>query len=531
VSRRKFSARKLKLDLTSSHARPHALILEQLRHHTINTYHQDDSIARTTMESTVKPGADLLWAFQLHREHRALSKRLTAVEASAAKQQDKITTSEQKLHTAQQERIDAIAERLRTVEDSDVSEQVAGLASELRGTRQQLEQVRDKASKDAIGKSEDRDAELQDKLGELSSGVVQLQIRVGHSESRLQRLIDDGVHAATDGLQVTSERHDDQIKRLSDELLGLERAQGQLRGLIENARQDHPVTPAIPAPTRSKTSKDAGQDTALSKSSRVVGGNGQRQHGREPILEGPGTEQEVVDPSATQLPANTTSPDAETSALPILPAVQKKPPGTNKRKKGFEKEISQLVHGDGLLTNAPILLESQDFGAATRGSKKLKVDVFEGRSLRSAFTKPGTQSQITKIKEEPTRARAKAAAQPKKAPVTASKTARTTATARQAPKTTATKTRGRKATNATSTKQHPPPSRPSEILVAYSQASSASEDEPVTASPSLPVKVEKGVSERNKQPIQQQPKKARRRIVQDDSMEEFLAKCEAALET
>jgi hypothetical protein len=492
------------------------------------------------MDSTVKPGADLLWAFQLHREHLALSKRLTAVEASAAKQQDKITASEQKFHTAQQERIDALAERLRKIEDSDVSEQIAGLAGELRGTRQQLEQVRDKtklvekANKDAVDKSGDRDAEVQDRLGELSSSVVQLQRRVGLSEERLQRLTDDGVRAATDGLQVTSERHDDQIQRLSEDLRGLERAQGQLRGLVENARQEQPVAPVIPAPTRSKTSRNAGKNVALSTSSRVAGGNGQPQDGTQPILDGLGTEQEVVDPSASQLPTNTISPDAETSALPVTQDVQKKPPGNNKRKRGFEKEISQLIHGDGLLTNAPILPETQDPRAATRGTKRLKVDVFEGRSLRSAFTKPDAQSQITNIKEEPTRARAKAAVQPRKAPVTQAKTATKTATARQAPKPTATKTRGRKAvpepTRPVSTKQPPLASRSSEILVAYSQASSASRDL-VPASPSPAAKKETGPSGRQKKLPQQQPKKGRRSIVQDDSMEEFMAKCEAALET
>jgi hypothetical protein len=505
--------RELNFDLTSSHAGPHALISGRFRYHISDNCHQDSRLRAKTMENTMKPGADLLWAFQLHREHRALSKRLTAVEATAAKHQDKVTASEQ---------------------------QVAGLAGELRGTRQQLEQVRDKvklvekASKDAVGKSEDRDEELQGQLGELSSSVVQLQRRVGHSESRLQRLTDNGVHAAADGLQVSSERHEDQIKRLSEELRGLERAQGQLRGLIENAVRDHRVAPAMVAPTRSKTAKNASRDTALSTSRRAVGGNGQPRDGPHPILDGPEIEQEILDSPASQLPNKTMSPDAETSALPVARAAQKKPSGTTKRKR-FEKEISQLMYGDGSLTNAPIILESQDLGANTRGSKKLKVDMFEGRSLRSAFTKPESQSKLTKIKEKPARVQAKAPALPRKALVTASKTATKTADTQRAPKTAAPKTRGRKAapepTKTLSTKQPPPPSYSSEIQVAYSQASSASEEEPVATSPSLPMKKENGHSKRQKQLPQQQPKKARRYIVQDDSMEEFLAKCEAAIGT
>jgi hypothetical protein len=47
----------------------------------------------------------------------------------------------------------------------------------------------------------------------------------------------------------------------------------------------------------------------------------------------------------------------------------------------------------------------------------------------------------------------------------------------------------------------------------------------------LPMKKENGHSKQQKRLPQQQPKTARRCIVQDDSMEEFLAKCEAAIGT
>jgi hypothetical protein len=70
------------------------------------------------------------------------------------------------------------------------------------------------------------------------------------------------------------------------------------------------------------------------------------------------------------------------------------------------------------------------------------------------------------------------------------------------------------------------PSTSSEVQVAYSRTPSASEQPPLTrslAASEMPVVPEKKQQE-------QRPKQRRRRIEQDDSMEEFLAKCEAATE-
>ena len=52
------------------------------------------------MANPAKPGADLLWAFQLHREHGALSKRLTLLEKATAQQQDRTTAEEQSARAA-----------------------------------------------------------------------------------------------------------------------------------------------------------------------------------------------------------------------------------------------------------------------------------------------------------------------------------------------------------------------------------------------------------------------------------------------
>ena len=87
------------------------------------------------MANAAKPGADLLWAFQLHREHGALSKRLTLLEKATAQQQDRTTAEERSAHAAYDQRLDALARQLQTLQESEVTEQVAGLASELRATR------------------------------------------------------------------------------------------------------------------------------------------------------------------------------------------------------------------------------------------------------------------------------------------------------------------------------------------------------------------------------------------------------------
>lgn len=496
------------------------------------------------MEGAAKPGADLLWAFQLHREHRALAKRLTAVEASTSRQNDRITASEQNAHPAQQERVDVLTVRLRELEDSDTNEQVAGLASELRGTRQQLEQVRDKiklvekAQKEAVSTSKGRDQTFQDKLGELSNVVAQLQRFAEHSENRFKHLTDHGARAAADGQKASSERHENQIKRLGEQLGGLERAQGYLRALIENVRQDDRVAPAVTS-TRSKARKDIQNDVTLATSNETPGESGPPQSEPQAVSKRPAQERDALDLPASRRLDNITAPDLETPALPVARVEPKKPTGPMKRKRGFEKEITQLIHGDGSLTNAPIILESQSLGNTTRGDKRLKVEPKEGRSLRSALNKADTQSRVKNVKQEPSTARTKAAMQPKKTLVTGSKEATKNATkttkASQAPKAAVTRSNAPKVChNATETplsRRPLQPSSPSEIQVAYSRGPSALEEAPAPASPPMPVKEESDPREKRSLRTQKQPQQRRRRIEQDDSMEEFLAKCEAAMET
>lgn len=487
------------------------------------------------MEGTAKPGADLLWAFQLHREHRALSKRLTAVETSAARQQDRITASEQSARSAQHERVDALTGRLRKLEDADVSEQVAGLAGELRATRHQLDQARDKlkpiekAQKEADSKSKDRDRTVQLRLGECASVAAQTQKAVRDLEGRLQFAVNVAGRDDAEDVVASSERHEEQIQALGEQLRTLERAQGHLKALLESDKHNHQSEPAISTSAGSVAPKGTGEHTNLSRSRQTSSRNEQLHGNLDAVFERPPQEQAATDIPAPQLQRTREFvADGKTPGFAATQAPQTKASGTSKRKRkiGFEKEISQLVHGDGSLTNAPAYLESQTLGVTTRSNKKFKVEAVAGMSLRSALTRP--EVQTNKIKEEPAARPTKLAVQPAKTKATGPQKTTKTVTA-QAP-TTTTKTKGRR--GARSPKEAPVPKRPllstsSEIQVAYSHGSTASK-QPVLENTALPVKTETGILRQDEQLLQQRPQHRRRRIEQDDSMEEFLAKCQAA---
>ncbi|KAM0700689.1 hypothetical protein Q7P35_012410 [Cladosporium inversicolor] len=486
------------------------------------------------MEVTAKPGADLLWAFQLHREHRALAKRLTAVEASTAHQQERITASEKNAHADQHERVDALTERLRKLEDADVSEQVAGLASELRVTRQQLEQARDKVkaiekeNKEVDSKNKDKDREVQVRLGEFVSVVAQTQNAVHALEGRLELAVDAAGRTTADGLAAFSERYEEQLGKLGEQLRSLERVQSDLRALIESDGRDHFVAAADVSASKGPEAPLTTEqyDTALLVPSNTQGRIKRPLSKPQAIPELPAQEKVATDMPAPQSSSNIMVPVAKTPGL-----VAQKPDASSKhkRKRGFEKEISQLIHGDGSLTNAPIVLESQEPGTTTRGSKRFKAEAVEGRSLRSG-PNPGVPANITK--KEPAVTRAKALAQPDDNVVAGRKTAAKTAAKRSAPKPATAATQERK--SKAKSKKTPAPKKPlmstaSEVQVARSRKPSASKRPALLntlASLPLPLISEKNTGKQN----EKRPRQRRRRIEQDDSMEEFLAKCEAAAE-
>jgi hypothetical protein len=483
------------------------------------------------MEVAAKPGADLLWAFQLHREHRALAKRLTTVETSTAHQQERITASEQKnTHSDQHERVDALTERLRKLEDADVSEQVAGLTGELRITRQQLEQARDKlkaiekADKEADGKTKDKERAVQVRHGGFASVVAQTQNALQALEGRLGLAVDAAGRTASDGLAAFSERYEEQLGTLSEQLRSLKQVQGELRALVESDTRDRIVAPVISASTGLEAPKISGKDTSLSMPTYNQGRTKLTQTEPQAISVSPAQEK-ATDVPAPERYSNIMLPLAKSPGV----AAQSIAPSKRKRKRGFEKEITQLIHGDGSLTNAPIVLESQEPGATTRGSKRLKAEVVEGRSLRSG-PQPGAPTNNTK--KEPAVTRAKASAQPVVSVVAGRKTAAKLAPKRPAPKRTTTATQERKGKanpRKAAVQKKQVRSTSSEIQVAHSRTPSASKQLSLPPMPTglpLPLKSEKNTSKQN----EQRPQQRRRRIVQDDSMEEFLAKCEAATE-
>jgi hypothetical protein len=346
-------------------------------------------------------------------------------------------------------------------------------------------------------------------------------------EGRLGLAVDATGRAAADGLAASSERYEEQLGTLSEQLRNLERVQGDLRTLIKSDRRDHIVAAAVSASKAPEASHIIEEDTTLSVPIHTEGRNKHPHSETQAISESPAQEHLTTDMPAPQRSSN------------ILPTVAKTPGVTvqkstatskGKRKRGFDKEISQLIHGDGSLTNAPIIVESQEPGVATRGSKRLKVEAVEGRSLRSGFTQQVVP--ISNISKEPAVTRAKALVQPAVSVVTGRKTAAKTAAKRPASKlaTTATQERkGKAKSKKAPAPKKPMPSTSSEVQVAHSRTPSASEQSPlrrILAASALPVMPSKNTFKQQ----DQRPKQRRRRIEQDDSMEEFLAKCEAATE-
>ena len=491
---------------------------------TILDRHQLISSRSQPMEVTAKPGADLLWAFQLHREHRALSKRLAAVETSTSNQQERITASEHTAQSHQHERFDALTERLRKLEDADVSEQIAGLASELRTTRQQLEQARDKvkviekANKDVESKNQEKERDVQIRIGEFADVVAQTQNALHALEGRLGLAVDAAGRTAADGLATFGGRYEEQIGGLSEQLRRLERVQAELRALVESDRRDRITATVLPVPTVREEPKITEKRATRSKPSHTHARNEQRRIDPQGILESPEQEQTDIDVPVPQRPTNITPATAKITTF----AGPKKPPAPSyvKRKRGLEKEISQLIFGHGSLTNAPVILEDEEVGATTRGSKRLKAQAEEGTSLRLGVADPSVPTKD--IKKEPV-TRAKALSRSTKTAVDGKE---------KLAKTVTTKTKGRKAAakpRKTAVAKKPLLSTSIEVQVASSRTPSASEQPhipPNLAGPPLPVKSEKNTSKQN----EQRPQQRRRRIEQDDSMEEFLAKCEAAAE-
>jgi hypothetical protein len=472
------------------------------------------------MANAAKPGADLLWAFQLHREHGALAKRLKVLENTTAQQQERISADEQSARAAYDQRLDALTRQLQTLQESEVTEQVAGLASELRTTRQQADQARDKvksiesASKDMDGKIQENERVVHARFGGLESTLAQVQRALLGFEDRLQLAAQHGARVATEGLEEARQRHGDEISELSERLRGLQEAQHELRALVEGVVRDGPKAPAI-APALAQTTTVPLDIAAASHTTTL------------PTSE---HRTSAFDQTTTAPPNPTTAFQATTIPnLKPAKAKQAKPPVKEARR--FEKEIASLIYGEGSLTNAPDIMQSQlPLEPSKAGSKKRKAPVDEGPLLRSGFTQRETRSQAKKVKEDPLATRAKALEKPAKQAAVKAKPVSKKGVTRQAATTTTTTTRvkrerGRNLRRARSpTPERPlPRSSSDEIQVATSQE--------VVASPTptpLPLASRGKGKGKEKVVVKREPRPQRRRIKQDDSMEEFLAKCRAS---
>ena len=497
------------------------------------------------MANAAKPGADLLWAFQLHREHGALSKRLTLLEKATAQQQDRTTAEEQSARAAYDQRLDALARQLQTLQESEVTEQVAGLASELRATRQQVDQAREKVksiesvSKEIDGKIQEREQVVHAKFESLESTLAQVQRTLLGFEGRLQLAAQHGARVAAEGLEESGQRHREEIAELSERLRGLQDVQNEMRALVEGVVRDWHKAPAFAysleqttaAPlSAAPTSYPHHGTAALHRTTAAPFNAATASHATtrpNPQQEKPVLDQTTAAPPSTSAaPHITTAPNAKSGKAKANTA------NAPVKKKRFEKEIASLINGEGSLTNAPDIMHSQLALESSKGAgKKRKAPADEGPLLRSAFTQRETRSQFKKVKEEPLATRAKAPAKPSKQAASQAKPPGKKITTRQAADITTTRVKKEPERNPRSARS-PNPERPSplpssdEIQVAISQEAVQS---PTPTPLPLASRKEKAkvVVKRERQPQPQQPQR-RRRIKQDDSMEEFLAKCRAS---
>jgi predicted nucleic acid-binding Zn-ribbon protein len=495
------------------------------------------------MANAAKPGADLLWAFQLHREHGALSKRLKALESTTSQQQERLTVDEHNARAAYDQRLDALARQLQTLQESEVAEQVAGLASELRATRQQVEQARDKvksiesANKEIDDKLQEREQVVHARFGNLESTLAQVQRTLLGLEGRLQLAAEHGARVADEGLKESRQRHGEDIAGLSERLRGLQDAQNELRVLVEgvvrdgyNAPIDAPAldqtttaplntaaasyVPTVPDPQRRTAALDEtiAAPPSTSTASHIT------------TISNPQRKKTVLDQMTSTAPSSSTASHIATMPDP-KPAKAKA-----KSARRFSREIASLINGEGSLTNAPDIMSSQlPLETSKGGSKKRKAPADEGPLLRSTFTQRETRSQVKKVKEEPLATRAKAPpVKPSKQAASQAKPAGKKGTTRQAANISTTRVKKEPGRRTRALTPELPLQLPSsdQIQVAISQELV---DSP-TPTP-LPLAArdkgkgkEKVVVKREEKPKQQ----PRRKIKQDDSMEEFLAKCWAS---
>lgn len=485
------------------------------------------------MDASAKPGAGLLWAFELHRENQILSKRLKAIETTTAKQQEQITNSEQNADLVQQKRLDSLIERLDKLEHGELNAQVAVLTSQLQSTQCRLEQMQgqlnllDKANGTAESKSKEKNRDIERRLEDLTSALSRTENVVHGFEDRLELATDHEVRSTVETLELSIERNEHQLKDLSEKVCSLQQTQVQLQVLLEDAEKNDRSNSTLPVPAKVNAMRDARKAAGVLPSNSDPT-NDERVQDTSTALSTSGQEPRTLPSLGIQRQNDTATTLTKKPGLSATNADQEKPLMATKRKRGFSKELTQLLHGDGSLTNATPIPQGQAAGPITRASKRPKIDPGQGapRQTRSKMQRTQVEPVVTKTKAVAPTAAAAARSNAKKVSLIAAAT-----TVHKAAKTGVSKEKGRnpKPTQKKppSAKQPLPLSSSGEIQVSASPPAPASEQHAAPVRSPLSSKPKKDCNEQHEQ---RQPQR-RRRIQQDDSMEEFLAKCQAAIES
>lgn len=432
----------------------------------------------------------------MKREHRHLSERLNVLESALANQDKRITIIENNDGSVQDARITDISNQVRSLQESDIAERLAGLAGELRETRQQTERTRDKlrdvekAARKHSSAACDKDSAVQERFVELEHHLSLLRAGFQAFERRLELMAHDEVHAATEKMDASNKQHCARFEALEEQLRQFKQAQDELRAL--HADSNHAV-----------------RDSA--------------------------TISKPTNPS--QQPSGRSKKNTPRSIVPPLPQVPASRPAQEKKTR-LEKEIAQLIHGDGALTNAPLLFESQ-FQASPPGNKKRKL-----HDETMPVPQRETRSQAKRLKKAPPAVDAVETVEQTKSTIKAA-----TRTTRR-PQKPATARNVRTAGQQKSPEAALPLASELPSLLPSSSTSSIQADSQLAShrsrNPTVPSRPEKNieptdratVSAKTSAPAKEPPKQKehddqrvpqrRRRIEQDDSMEEFLAQCRAA---
>lgn len=473
------------------------------------------------MASARESATDLLWAYQIKREHRFLAQRINTLETALEEQNKRNSAAETNDGAAQDARITELSTEVKALQDSDLTERIAGLAGELRETRQQSERTRkklrdlEKTSKNEAGAANERETALQGRIAELEHQMELNRGCIRSFEARFELMMQDEVRPAVSRVDQMKSEHCARFGKLEEQLSRLKQTQDELRTLNMKSLQDAHYYASTSSPNPSQwASRGAGESTAQAAMVSTLPPPSRR-----------------ADESAAQVSIPSLS-----SLLPPPPPPR---PGRAQKKKKMDKEIAQLMCGEGFLTNAPFVFESQGETSPPRNRKRKAV------AETAQFSPRATRSQAKRLKQTPP---VKPAPTQLEQPTAIPKAKATAKTSHRSQKSAT--IRGNKAKKQPDVVQTAfSPSRRIPLLLPSSAHDDFDVQDQIVShhSPSptnLPVSgtgkqkiAKEKVDAKGPTPtteprtqieqVDQRPPQRRRRIEQDDSMEEFLAKCRA----